>query len=121
MGDYFPDEVQNFEVYTEKKREDGSGPLRIGTFLQTNEDIYALLFASHFRTDVIDMNRWINKHKQDLLDLAGEQYYEQNKLVNAPKEIKEVLESKDAWLNKRVETKWYENKKALKKVTWFSY
>jgi len=122
MSDYFPDEAWNQEVYVDIERANGSGPLRIGTFLETSANIYALLFASHFRTDIIDMKHWEKKHKQEVLELACEQYYEQNKLVDAPKEIRQVLEDKQTWETKRAKSGWYENSSlAHKKARWYRY
>jgi hypothetical protein len=58
MHDYFPEEAEMLFDYTKHHRQPGQGPLRLGQPLQANEDIYALLFASCFKLEIIDLHRW---------------------------------------------------------------
>lgn len=54
------------------KRENGQGPVRINTQLQPNEDIYALLFATSFKLEAIDLHRL----KSKLIDATKEKLYQ---------------------------------------------
>jgi hypothetical protein len=55
---YFYDQVNEECNYFTFERDNGSGPVRIGTQLKPNQDIYSLMFASHFKMSIVDKNRW---------------------------------------------------------------
>lgn len=70
MVNYFPSEANERLIYAVFVRDVGSGPIRLGTSLQPNQDIYALLLASNFRLSIIDKHRWEYKLNQDQLEEA---------------------------------------------------
>lgn len=97
MNLYFPKEAREHTIYAIYERDWGSGPIRLGTTMMPNQDIYALVFAANFRLDVIDKHRWENEKKKEQSDQAFENYFtpEQRKL-NAPKEILIAIEQEEA-------------------------
>jgi len=49
------------------KREQGSGPKRIGTKLQHSEDLYSMFFVSTFRSEYIYHSKMSNEDPDALL------------------------------------------------------
>ena len=77
----FPDS-KDFQIpYHELDRLPYEGKLRLGTYLQKNEDIYSVLFASCMRIDIIK-EKYIEKCQED----------EDQRALNK-KEVKEVIEN----------------------------
>ena len=54
LDDSFVDENDNNIAYTQLKRDYGAGEIRIGSFLDLEEDIYSLGVFSCVKNDIID-------------------------------------------------------------------
>ena len=52
--DLFPNEANQGLNYRNHIREYGNGPCKIDTFLTPQEDVFSLLLASCFKTDLIE-------------------------------------------------------------------
>jgi len=67
-------------------RDEGLGPVNIDTQIVPDKDIYTLLFASCFRTEIIDKNRWEAKIKKEAYE-DRIMKYKNDKRKTAPYEL----------------------------------
>lgn len=100
--DYFPGEAKNDCVYSTVKRDNGSGPLRLGTILAPNPDIYSLLIAANFRTDIVDRHRWDAKMADDAIAQIVDKYAQANAKF-MPDEIRPATKIPNPTLNEPTE------------------
>ena len=85
MFDLFPNEARKYEKFLYSKRDDGLGPINIGTQLVLDKDIYNLLFTSCFRSEIIELNRWKAKIKQEAFEAMIKT--EKDKVEKIPKDL----------------------------------
>ena len=96
---YFPGDARDDKIYNIEKRDYGSGPLRLGTVLSPNPDIYALLLAAQFKTELVDRHRWEAKMADDAIAQIVEKY----EAANA-KDMPEEIRPKQVESENQVET-----------------